>query len=186
MIRQVIVLTFSTRSLERFILLPIRALISVMSLIFALVATYVAKNFLGFKLLSLFLQGLHERLLHSLLGLLDNLLHQGIKLTLYWDMICSFTQEASNLTCGHPLTRCLVWPWGHSSEHSLDVCPISPQVLHTFGLVIRSSSKTLRFWSIFGSWSLIKFHSWLWFSNSSCIVVCKTLVLVFGWDIWLV
>ena len=94
-IRQVIILTLSTRSLDRFILLPLRAFINVMSLSFALVATYVAKIFLGFNLLSLFLQGLHERLLHSLLGLLDSLLHQRIKLTLNWDMVCSFTQEAS-------------------------------------------------------------------------------------------
>ena len=102
-IRKVLALTFFTRSLERFILLPLRALISVMSLVFALVATYVAKIFLGFTLLSLFLQDLHERLSHSFLGLLLSLLHQGIKLTLNWDMVCSSTEEASNLTCGASL-----------------------------------------------------------------------------------
>ena len=98
-IRKVLALTFSTRSFKRIILLPLRAATGIVSRIFAPVASYVAKIFLGFNLLPLFLQDLHERLSHSLLGLLVILLHQGIKLTLNWDMVYSFTQEASNLTC---------------------------------------------------------------------------------------
>ena len=98
-IRKVLALTYSTRSLKRFILLPLRAATGIVSRIFALVASYVAKIFLGFNLLFSFFQDLHERRLHSFLGLLDSLLHQRIKLTLNWDMVCSFTREASNLTC---------------------------------------------------------------------------------------